>query len=266
MTRRERDANKLQQENARQKRQIDGLRRQDERQKREIEDLKRQLAAARRAGCRQAAPFAKNRPQGRGGAPAVGLVRSTAGMRAAWYKLIAYGIVGLPLYRLTTVGLCLAKKSLDPIEEFVLRSVLAGAECVEDVAGVLGLKPSVVESCLANLLRSEYVKVPAGAGTAAPRQVELTPKGKDLARGEEAIIPVEQTVVFYVDGLTRAPRFYPFERLYRPRDLKDLGIPEIRAFPARAPELDEIDIKDVIEVVRLDAGPAESPRHQQSVR
>ncbi len=69
LTRRERDANKLQQENARQKRQIDGLRRQDERQKREIEDLKRQLAAARRAGKRQAAPFAKDRPQGRSRRP-----------------------------------------------------------------------------------------------------------------------------------------------------------------------------------------------------
>ena len=67
--RRERDANKLQQENDRQKRHIDGLRRQDERQKREIEDLKRQLATARRAGFRQAALFAKNRPQRRGRRP-----------------------------------------------------------------------------------------------------------------------------------------------------------------------------------------------------
>ena len=57
LRRREGDANKLEQENDRQKRQIDGLRRQDERQKREIEDLKRQLAAARQAGCRQAAPL-----------------------------------------------------------------------------------------------------------------------------------------------------------------------------------------------------------------
>ena len=56
-------------ENDRQKRQIDGLRRQDERQKREIEHLSRQLAAARRAGFRQAAPFAKDRPQGRGRRP-----------------------------------------------------------------------------------------------------------------------------------------------------------------------------------------------------
>ena len=73
-------------------------------------------------------------------------------------------------------------------------------------------------------------------------------------------MPIEQTVVFYVDGLTRAPRFYSAESLYRPRELKELGVPEIRAFPARAPGLDEIDIKDVIEVVRLDAGKAESPR------
>ena len=56
-------------EHDRQKRQNDGLRRQDERQKREIEHLKLQLAAARRAGFRQAAPFAKKRPQGRGRRP-----------------------------------------------------------------------------------------------------------------------------------------------------------------------------------------------------
>ena len=66
LRRRERDARDLQQENDRQKWQIDGLRPQEERQERESEDLKRQLAAGRRVGCRQAAPFAKNRPQGRG--------------------------------------------------------------------------------------------------------------------------------------------------------------------------------------------------------
>ena len=91
-------------------------------------------------------------------------------------------------------------------------------------------------------------------------QLELTAKGRDLAQDQEATVPIEQTVVFCVDGLTRTPRLYPSENLYKPRDLKDQGIPEVRAFPSRAPELDEIDIKDVIEVVRLDAGRTESPR------
>ncbi len=177
----------------------------------------------------------------------------------AGYKLIAYGTVGLPLYRLTTVGLCLAKKNLDPIEEFVLRSVKAGSQRVGEAAGLLGLETRVIESCLAELLRSECVRVSA-ADTKGRQEIKLTSKGRDLARDQEATMPIEQTVVFYVDGLTRAPRFYPAESLYRPRELKEVGVPEIRAFPARAPGLEEIDIKDVIEVVRLDAGRAESPR------
>ena len=55
LTRRERDAKRLQREN--------------ERLKQQVERLKRQLDEARRAGRRQAAPFAKDRPQGRGGRP-----------------------------------------------------------------------------------------------------------------------------------------------------------------------------------------------------
>ena len=50
-------------------RQNDGLQRQNERLRRENEHLKQQLGAERRAGRRQAAPFAKDRPQGLGGRP-----------------------------------------------------------------------------------------------------------------------------------------------------------------------------------------------------
>ena len=69
LTRREREAEEQQRRHRRQERRIDGLERQNERQKLEIDHLKQQLATARRAGFRQAAPFAKNRPQGRGGRP-----------------------------------------------------------------------------------------------------------------------------------------------------------------------------------------------------
>ena len=56
-------------ENGRVHRQNDGLQRRIERLERENEHLKQQLATERRAGRRQAAPFAKKRPQGRGGRP-----------------------------------------------------------------------------------------------------------------------------------------------------------------------------------------------------
>ena len=47
------------------------LRHENGRQQRKIDHLEKQLADARRAGFRQAAPFAKDRPQGRGGRPLV---------------------------------------------------------------------------------------------------------------------------------------------------------------------------------------------------
>ena len=56
-------------ENGRVHRRNDGLQRRIERLERENEHLKQQLATERRAGRRQAAPFAKKRPQGRGGRP-----------------------------------------------------------------------------------------------------------------------------------------------------------------------------------------------------
>ena len=77
LTRRERDS-KI--HNDRQQRKIDGLQRQIERLKRENDHLKQQLATERRAGRRQAAPFAKDRPQGRGGRP--GTVPRSSGSAA----------------------------------------------------------------------------------------------------------------------------------------------------------------------------------------
>ena len=69
MPRRERDGKGLQHETDRLRRRNDRLQRDNERLQRKIEHLEKQLAAARRAGFRQAAPFAKNRRQGHGGRP-----------------------------------------------------------------------------------------------------------------------------------------------------------------------------------------------------
>ena len=69
LTRREGDAERLQREKSRLQRKSNRLQRENDRLKQENERLKRQLDEARRAGRRQAAPFAKDRPQGRGRRP-----------------------------------------------------------------------------------------------------------------------------------------------------------------------------------------------------
>ena len=68
-TRGEGDSTGLRHENERLQRRNERLRRENDRLKRKTDHLEKQLAAARRAGFRQAAPFAKDRPQGGGGHP-----------------------------------------------------------------------------------------------------------------------------------------------------------------------------------------------------
>ena len=68
-TRGEGDGTGLRHENERLQRRNERLRRENDRLKRKIDHLEKQLAAARPAGFRQAAPFAKDQPQGRGGRP-----------------------------------------------------------------------------------------------------------------------------------------------------------------------------------------------------
>ena len=69
LTRRERDAESLQREKSRLQRKNSRLQRENDRLKQQVERLKQQLDEARRTGRRQAAPFAKDRPQGRGRCP-----------------------------------------------------------------------------------------------------------------------------------------------------------------------------------------------------
>ena len=64
-----RETDQLQREKDRLQRDKDRLQRERDRLRRQIGRLKEALAAARRAGFRQAAPFAKDRRQGRGGRP-----------------------------------------------------------------------------------------------------------------------------------------------------------------------------------------------------
>ena len=63
------DLERLRGELTRRERDDKARRRQNDRLQHRIDHLEQQLAAARRAGHRQAAPFAKDRPQGRGGRP-----------------------------------------------------------------------------------------------------------------------------------------------------------------------------------------------------
>lgn len=164
------------------------------------------------------------------------------------YKLVDMGVVGIPVFRITAVALVLEKKDLGPIEEFILRSADAGLQSSNDIAGLLGINDRIVETCLADLVRQEVVEVQP-TGTASGYEVTLTELGKETAKTQGLIQPKKQTISFLVDGITGKPTFYPPEKLFKPKELKDAGYPEIRSKPVRPPNKDEVKIQDIIDVL-----------------
>jgi hypothetical protein len=167
------------------------------------------------------------------------------------YRVIDFGVVGLPVYKVTVIGLTLVKKSLDPIEEFVLRAMKAGLSRADEIGGVLGLTDRVISGVVTEMVARENVIV---SGRAGKEQLLLTAKGTRVCSEQEEIKPAEQTLPFTFDGFLRRPRWYGDFQLYAPKELKGLAIPELRAFPDRGPELLELNVREVEEVVSLAAG------------
>ena len=170
------------------------------------------------------------------------------------FSVVDYMEIGLPIYRLTCTALMQVQKRYPPIEEFVLRCLAIGLREPTEVSGMLGLTPRVVEATLTNLIRSDDVF------ECHDGSVELTEKGKESAREHVVTRPVDQSIVFFVDGLTRRSQWFDQRELLFPKQAEAAGLKQIRAFPARRPNTNELDITDVFEALRVGARAQEANR------
>jgi len=167
------------------------------------------------------------------------------------FDLVSCQEVGLPVYKITVDVLTQIRKSIPPIEEFVLRSIDAGLSSEEDIAGFLGLELSTTREAMVNLRLSEDIDLIAA--DASQIQIwKLTKKGERTLKEAKIIVPEERTFDINFDGLLRTPRWYgQFEKtLLKPKDLRDEGILEIEPSPKRPPELSDLSIKDIDKVIR----------------
>jgi hypothetical protein len=160
------------------------------------------------------------------------------------FDLVDFEEVGLPVYRLTSTVLTLQPKAYSPIEEFVLRAIEAGLENIETVTGFLGISASIVEATATTLIKDDDLIVDSEG------ILHLTQKSQRILAGENLIRPREQSLVFHYDGLTRKPIRAEDLWLWDPRDLKDRGIREIRAFPPKRPRPEEIRGDELQAVLR----------------
>lgn len=167
----------------------------------------------------------------------------------AGYELLTYREVGLPFFGLHSTALVQEKQDRSCIEEFALRSLSSGLESAAQIQGILGLPERIVMNAVADLVRQEAVRTLDNG-----ERLVLTERGRELLDGGSIVRPLEQTLWFPFDGLLRKPKWPGTTPLLRRQDALEEGLLLIRPIPARPPDMDDLSVPDVSEVVRLVAG------------
>jgi len=167
------------------------------------------------------------------------------------FRLVDFGEVGLPIFRLTVEAVTMAQRSLPTIQEFVMRCLAMGETQEADVARMLGLKNEIVRGSVNALVSDGYVSRQPGPGEASFR---LTEAGETRLGYEREEVPQEEMLVIDYDGIRRVPVRLTGESVVRAAELNTAGAVQIRPYPAEPPSIEHLNIPDVTRVIRRQGG------------
>ncbi len=117
--------------------------------------------------------------------PAQDVARKYAGARPG-FELIHFAEVGIPFYRLQLDALVQRRKPVGPIDEFVLRSVDAGLDSLDDVCGLLGVDRVLVERSVVDLSRHDQLDYRVDGDR---RVLRMTEQGRRALEGWRELMP-----------------------------------------------------------------------------
>jgi hypothetical protein len=144
----------------------------------------------------------------------------------------------IPYFSVRLSALCVEKRELDVLQEFVLRAIERGLTDEASIAGFLGTRYEEVAAELAVLLREYFISRKAQQGAYV-----LTEKGL-AAIGQTGLRRVvEREVACYLNGVTR--NVEQVSDLLTPRRRVADGTVFLPAVPARAPKIRELDVAGV---------------------
>jgi phosphatidylserine/phosphatidylglycerophosphate/cardiolipin synthase-like enzyme len=164
------------------------------------------------------------------------------------FDLVSFREVGLPIYRLNTTAIVTADQPLPEMQAFVLRTVDAGLDAIEDITGFLGLEPGDLDDVLFSLAAEGLLRVTSEPGRPSERLV-LSEKGVRATETLRTAQTLERTFLVDYDGLLRTP--VPRRReAIRPRALREQGAIEIAPSPPKKPSVEALDLGVVESVLR----------------
>jgi len=165
------------------------------------------------------------------------------------YELVDYSAVALPLYRLTVDAVTMAHREIPPIKTFVMRSIAAGLGELHEVAGFLGLDEATVDGTFSQLQDDGYAALSASGSTAV-----LLDRGREVLAKERESSPQDEMLVFLYDRLLRKPVRLGAEQLLLPASIDPQRTIEIRAYPADGPDITDLSLPDILQVLEQQAG------------
>lgn len=159
--------------------------------------------------------------------------------------LVAHREVAVPLHKLTLDVVVQEEKSVPPIEEYVLRSVDAKVDTLDEIAAFLGLERRLIEVAVHDLWQRDNVDVIAG-------RVRLTDTGRVVLTELVSRTPVRREVfvefdrmLYEVIGPATAGRLKPVD--VRDRGLDELPLPHGHA---KKPGVEDLEIEAVAPAVK----------------
>jgi DNA-binding MarR family transcriptional regulator len=167
-------------------------------------------------------------------------------------RLVDFGEVGLPVFRLTLEAVTMAHRSMPTIQEFVMRCLAVGETSEAAIARMLGLKSDVVAGAINALVSDGYVA--RSANVASEAAFKLTEAGDLRLLQEREELPQEEMLVIDYDAIRRQPLRLTGESVVRAFELNNSGAIQIRPYPVDAPAIEELGLLDVTKVIRRQAG------------
>lgn len=171
------------------------------------------------------------------------------------FRLIDFMEVGLPTYHVILQVSTLLRKKIAPLDEFVMRCLKFGMRDCDEVSAFLGLDRRIVEGVVSGLIRNNDVAL-CGEPSSTQQSLRLTVKGQKSIEVAETIIPEDKTIPLFFDALLRKPTYHR-EHLFKAKELREAGLKEIPAMPARQPKVVDFPIDSVQELLRTSGGTGE---------
>jgi hypothetical protein len=146
--------------------------------------------------------------------------------------------IGVPYFIVRLTAVCVERKELGILREFILRAIQNGWPDVDGVASFLGVGTTEVQEEIDELVKEFFV---SSHGT--PPILSLMEKGLKAICETGLTQASVREVGCCVNGVTRQVEISPGD-LFPRRRLQE-GVLVLPAIPARPPQIDELDVVDI---------------------